>query len=85
MNQLIKLEKRFENALEKLELALTKDNLKKASEISNKTEGIVKEGHNNMDDLLVKINHLEKAAKNDAKEIDKLVAKLKEIFELEND
>mgnify|MGYP001164184888 CR=1 FL=1 len=85
MNQLIKLEKRFENAFGKLEHALGKNNSREASESSKKKLGIVKDSHNNIDDLLVKIDHLEKAAKNDANEIDKLVGKLKEIFELEND
>ena len=84
MSQLIKLEKRFENLLEKLERALTK-NLSGASDWSKKKEAIVKESHNNIDDLLGKIEHLEKAAKNDANEIDKLVRKLKQIFELEDD
>ena len=85
MNQLIKLEKRFEKALEKLELTLAKNNLRQASDSQEKEEGIVKQSHNNIDDLLVKIDHLEKAAKNDANEIDKLVSKLKEIFEIEDD
>ena len=85
MNQLIKLEKRFENAFGKLENALGKNNSREASESSKKKLGIVKDSHNNIDDLLVKIDHLEKAAKNDANEIDKLVRKLKEIFEFEND
>jgi len=35
--------------------------------------------------LLTKIAQLERAAKNDADEIDKLVKKLREIFELEYD
>ena len=85
MNQLIKLEKRFENAFVKLEHALGKNNLREASESSKKKLGIAKGSHNKIDDLLVKIDHLEKAAKYDANEIDKLVGKLKEIFELEND
>ena len=45
----------------------------------------MKGSHHNIDDLLVKIEYLEKAATNDANEIDKLVRKLKEIFELEDD
>tara|TARA_B100001057_G_C22568150_1_gene840057 strand:+ start:199 stop:456 length:258 start_codon:yes stop_codon:yes gene_type:complete len=85
MSQIIKLEKRFENALEKLELALAKNNLREPSESSKKEEVIMKGSQNNIDDLLEKIDHLEKAAKNDANEIDKLVRKLEEIFELEHD
>ena len=85
MSQLIKLEKRFEKALEKLELALSKNNLKEDAKNSNKKSAIVKGSHHNIDDLLVKIEYLEKAATNDANEIDKLVRKLKEIFELEDD
>ena len=85
MIQIVKLEKRFENALEKLELALANNNLRIVSESSEGQKEIMKESHHNIDDLLVKIDQLEKAAKNDADEIDKLVGKLKEIFELEDD
>ena len=85
MSQLIKLEKRFENVLEKLELALSKNNLKEDANIYKKKGAIVKGSHHNIHDLLVKIEYLEKAAANDANEIDKLVGKLKEIFELEDD
>ena len=85
MSQLVKLEKRFENALAKLELTLAKNNLKEAFDSSQEKEEIMKESHHNIDDLLVKIEYLEKAATNDANEIDKLVRKLKEIFELEDD
>ena len=85
MSNLVKLEKRFENALEKLELALASNDLKQVSESSKKKEQIMKESHNNIDDLLVKIDKLEKATKNDADEIDKLGRKLKEIFELVDD
>ena len=81
MSQLVKLEKRFENALEKLELALANNDLKQTSASSKEKEQIRKDSHNNIDDLLIKIDRLEKAAKNDADEIDKLVRKLKEIFE----
>ena len=81
MSQLVKLEKRFENALKKLELALANNDLKQISESSKEKEQIRKNSHNNIDDLLIKIDRLEKAAKNDADEIDKLVSKLKEIFE----
>ena len=81
MSQLVKLEKRFENALKKLELALTNNGLKQTSESSKEKEQIRKDSHNNIDELLIKIDRLEKAAKNDADEIDKLVRSLKEIFE----
>ena len=59
--------------------------LKKASESSKGKEHVMKVSHNNIEDLLVKIDKLEKATKNDANEIDKLVRKLKEIFELVDD
>ena len=85
MSQLIKLEKRFENALEKLELALSNNNLKEDAKNSKEKEAILKGSHHSIDDLLVKIEYLKKAATNDANEIDKLVRKLKEIFELEDD
>ena len=85
MSQLIKLEKRFENALEKLELALSKNNLKEDTTISKKNEDVEIGSRHNIDELLVKIEYLEKAAKNDANEIDKLVRKLKEIFEFADD
>ena len=39
----------------------------------------------NIDDLLIKIGKLEKAAKSDAAEIDRLIKKLKEILETNND
>ena len=81
MSQLVKLEKRFENALKKLELALANNDLKQTSESPKEKEQIRKDSHNNIDDLLIKIDRLEKAAKNDADEIDKLVRSLKEIFE----
>ena len=85
MSQLVKLEKRFENALEKLELALASNDLKKVPKSAEKKEQNIKESHNNIDDLLVKIDKLERAAKNDADEIDKLIKSLKEIFELVDD
>ena len=81
MSQLVKLEKRFENALKKLELALANNDLKQTSVSSKEKEQIRKDSHNNIDELLIKIDRLEKAAKNDADEIDKLVRSLKEIFE----
>ncbi len=74
MSQIIKLEKRFEVALEKLERALAEKNLsiqEKNLHISNGKIG----------ELLSKIDRLEKAAENDANEIEKLVKKLKVILE----
>ena len=85
MSQLVKLEKRFEIALEKLELALANKNSMKISESPNKKKEINKENHNNIDDLLTKIAQLERAAKDDADEIDKLIKKLREIFGIEYD
>ena len=84
MSQLVKLEKRFEIALEKLELAFANKNPVKLSESPNEKKEIIKENHN-IDDLLTKITQLERAAKDDADEIDKLVKKLREIFEIEYD
>ena len=85
MSQLVKLEKRFEIALEKLEVAFANQSSMKISESPNEKKEIIKENHNNIDDLLTKIAQLEKAAKDDADEIDKLVKKLREIFEIEHD
>ena len=85
MSNLVKLEKRFENAIERLELALESNVLGQASESSKEKERSIKESSDNIDDLLVKIAKLEKATKSDAEEIDKLVRKLKEIFELVDD
>ena len=56
---------------------MASNNLKKVSESSKKKEQTMKESHENTDDLLVKIDKLEKATKNDADEIDRLVRKLK--------
>ena len=39
----------------------------------------------NIDDLLIKIGKLEKAAESDAEEIDRLIMKLKKILETNND
>ena len=85
MSQIVKLEKRFESALQKLELAFATNHPMKISEGPKEKKEIITESHNNIDDLLVKIAQLEKAAKNDAEEIDKLVKKLREIFEIEDD
>ena len=85
MSQLVKLEKRFEIALEKLELAFANKSPVKISESPNEKKEIIEENHNNVDDLLTKIGQLENAAKDDADEIDQLVKKLREIFELEYD
>jgi len=85
MSQIVKLEKRFETALEKLELALAKNNVMEPLEVSYKKAENTNDSHYNIDELLVKIEKLEKAAKSDANEINKLVRKLEEIFELEDD
>ena len=85
MTQLVKLEKRFEIALEKLELALANKNMGEYSgSIDIKDKDVEKNPHN-IDDLLIKIGKLEKAAKSDAAEIDRLIEKLKGILETNND
>ena len=85
MTQLVKLEKRFEIALEKLELALVNKNLGEVSgSIDEKDKDVEIKAHN-IDDLLIKIGNLEKAAKSDAAEIDRLIEKLKKILETNND
>ena len=85
MTQLVKLEKRFEIALEKLELALANKNLGEVSgRIDNKDKDVEIKAYN-IDDLLIKVGNLEKAAKSDAAEIDRLIKKLKEILETNND
>ena len=86
MSELVKLEKRFEDVIENLEFALSNNVVKeRVSDSSIKKEDVSKQSHDNTENLLNKIEHLEKAAVNDAKEIDKLVIKLKEILETEND
>ena len=84
MTQLVKLEKRFEIALEKLELALANKNLGEASGSIDNDKDLEKTPHN-IDDLLIKIRKLEKAAESDAEEIDRLIMKLKKILETNND
>ena len=80
MTQLVKLEKRFENALEKLELALANKQVGNVSSgVVNRDKDVEEKSHKT-DDLLIKIGELEKAAKSDAEEIDKLVNKLEQIF-----
>ena len=60
-------------------------NLGKVSgSIDKKDKDVEIEAHN-VDDLLIKIGNLEKAAKSDAAEIDRLIEKLKEILETNND
>mgnify|MGYP007000376261 CR=1 len=81
---LVKLEKRFEIALEKLELAFANKSPVKISESPNEKKEIIEENPNNIDELLTQIAQLESAAKDDADEIDQLVKKLKEIFEIED-
>ena len=85
MNQLVNLEKRFEKALEKLERALANNKMVKATENFNKKEEVNKDINHNIDDLLNKINRLEKAAESDAEEIDKLVRELEKVLETDND
>lgn len=85
MSELVNLEKRFENALEKLERALANNKMDKATENFNKKEEVNKDINHNIDDLLNKINRLERAAENDAEEIDKLVRELEKVLETDND
>ena len=85
MTQLVKLEKRFEIALEKIELALANKNLGEASGSIDKKDKDVEKTPQNIDDLLIKIRKLEKAAESDAEEIDRLIVKLRKILETNND
>ena len=85
MTQLVKLEKRFEIALEKLELALANKSLGGALGSIDKKDKDVERTPHNIDDLLIKIGKLEKAAESDAEEIDRLIMKLKKILETDND
>ena len=85
MTQIVKLEKRFEIALEKLELALANKNMSEASGSINKKDKDVGSSPHNIDDLLIKIGKLEKAAESDAKEIDRLIIKLNKILETDYD
>ena len=85
MSELVNLEKRFENALEKLEVALANNKMGKAAEKRNEKEEVIKNTHYNIDDLLNKIRKLEKAAESDAEEIDKLVRELEKVLETDND
>ena len=86
MSQLVKLEKRFEDAIKRLELALSdKIVSKEVSSSFNEKEEVSKQGRDNIEKLLNRIAYLEKAAENDAKEIDKLISKLQEILEAKND
>ena len=86
MSQLVKLEKRFEDAIKRLELALSdKIVSKEVSGIFNEKEEVSKQGRDNIEKLLNRIAYLEKAAENDAKEIDKLISKLQEILEVKSD
>jgi ferritin-like metal-binding protein YciE len=85
MSELINLEKRFEKALEKLERALANNKMDKATDNFSKKEEVNKDINHNIDDLLNKINRLEKAAENDAEEIDKLVRELEKVLETDND
>ena len=85
MSELVNLEKRFENALEKLELALANNNMSKAAESLNEKQEVNKDIPHNKDDLFNKVRKLEKAAESDAKQIDKLVKELEKILEIDND
>jgi ferritin-like metal-binding protein YciE len=85
MSELVNLEKRFEKALEKLERALANNKMDKATDNFSKKEEVNKDINHNIDDLLNKINRLEKAAENDAEEIDKLVSELEKVLETDND
>ena len=85
MSELVNLEKRFENALEKLEVALANNKMGKAAENFNEKEEGIKDTLYNIDDLLNKIRKLEKAAESDAEEIDKLVRELEKVLETDND
>ena len=85
MTQLVQLEKRFEIALEKLELALVNKNLGEVSGSIDKKDKDVEMKAHNIDDLLIKIGKLEKAAKSDAAEIDRLIKKVTEFLETNND
>tara|TARA_Y100001933_G_scaffold82206_1_gene83628 strand:+ start:826 stop:1083 length:258 start_codon:yes stop_codon:yes gene_type:complete len=85
MSELVNLEKRFENALEKLELALANNNMSKAAESLNEKQEVNKDIPHNKDDLLNKVKKLEKAAESDAEQIDKLVKELEKILEIDND
>ena len=53
MSQLVKLEKRFEIALEKLELAFANNNPMEISESPNEKKEIIQGNHNNIDYLLL--------------------------------
>ena len=85
MSELVNLEKRFENALEKLEVALANNKMGKGAENFNEKEEGIKDTLYNIDDLLNKIKKLEKAAESDAEEIDKLVRELEKVLETDND
>ena len=85
MSELVNLEKRFENALEKLEVALANNKMGKVAENFNEKEEVIKDTHYSIDDLLNKIRKLEKAAESDAEEIDKLVRELEKVLETDND
>ena len=85
MSELVNLEKRFENALEKLELALANNNMSRAAESLDEKQEVNKDIPHNKDDLFNKVRKLEKAAESDAEQIDKLVKELEKILEIDND
>ena len=51
----------------------------------DKNKIVAEKNSHNIDDLLIKIGKLEKAAESDAGELDRLIKKLKEILETNND
>ena len=55
MSELVNLEKRFENALQKLERALANNKMVKATENFSKKEEVSKDINHNIGDLLNKI------------------------------
>ena len=85
MSHLVILEKRFENALEKLEAALANKVERKNAVSADEESKNVKKNYHDINDLSVKIAQLEDAAKNDAEEIDRLIGILREILEENND
>ena len=62
MSKLVNLEKRFENALEKLELAFANNNISKASENFNEKEEVIKDiNHNNNGERYIYMAFAEKS------------------------
>jgi hypothetical protein len=59
--------------------------LGEASGSNDKKDKDLEKNSHNIDDLLIKIGKLEKAAESDAEEINRLIMKLKKILETNND